>query len=70
VAAAAEVEVRDVVLESGGVAEGVAIKIITRLEHKKMDRSLKVEGSVAIEDDIEVVEIFEKIPLVMVMSTW
>jgi hypothetical protein len=70
VAAAAEVEVQDVVMKTGGVVEGVTIKIITSLEHQKMDRSLKVEGLVARKDDIEAVEIFEKVPLVMVMSIW
>jgi microsomal dipeptidase-like Zn-dependent dipeptidase len=70
VAATAEVEVQDVFMESGGVVEGVTIKIITSFEHQKMDSSVKVEGLVVIKDDIEAVEIFEKIPLVMVMSMW
>jgi hypothetical protein len=70
VAAAAEVEVQDVVMEIGGLVEGVTIKIIASLEHQKMDKSLKVEGLVAIEDEIEAVEIFERIPPVVVMSMW
>jgi hypothetical protein len=70
VAAGAEVEVQDVVMETGGMVEGVIVKIITSLEHQKMDMSMKAEGLVAIKDGIEVVEMFEKITLVVVMSMW
>jgi hypothetical protein len=70
VAAAAEVVVHDVVLAAGVVLEGVTIKIITSMEYQKMNRPLKVEGLITREDEIETVEIFEKIPLAVVMSMW
>jgi hypothetical protein len=66
VEATAEVDVYDVVMETGRVVEGVPITIMKSLEHQKMDRSLKVEGLVAIQD-VKAVEVFEKISLVVVM---
>jgi hypothetical protein len=66
VAAAAEVEVQDVLI----VVERVNRTIMTSLEHQKMDMPLKEEGLVAIKDNIDAVEIFEKIPLLVVMSMW
>lgn len=67
VEATAEVDVYDVVMETGRVVEGVPITIMKSLEHQKMDRSLKVEGLVATQDNVKAVEIFEKISLVVVM---
>jgi hypothetical protein len=69
VAAGAEVDIQDVVMETRGMVEGVMIKIIS-LEHQKMEMSMKAEGLVTIKDGIEVVEMFEKITLVVVMSMW
>jgi hypothetical protein len=65
VVVAAEVEVQDVVVGIGGVVEGVTIKIMTTLVLQKMEMSL-----LAIKDEIEAVEICERIPTVMIMLMW
>jgi len=64
------VEVQDLVMETCGIVEGETITIMTSLEHQKKDRSVKKEGLVTIKNDIEAVEVFKKIPLVVVMLMW
>jgi hypothetical protein len=70
VAGAAEVEVQGVVVETGGVVEGVTIETVTSLEHEKMDKALKEEGLITIRDKIEAMETGEEIPPVVVTWMW
>jgi hypothetical protein len=65
---AAEVGVQDVIMETGKVVEGITIEVIIQLKKEKMDRAVEVEGLIATEEEIEVVGVGEKIPLVVVMA--
>jgi hypothetical protein len=65
---AAEVGVQDTIMEIGKVVEGIIIEVTSQMKKEKMDKALEVEGLIAIEDEIEVVGVGEKIPPVVLTA--